>query len=245
MTHYRNFQVAVCEILPYLWWWGNPAPSSTGGTTMTSLPPNSMGRARTPRPAPSEREQAVIMHLMTYQQGNSFYSDLLGKSMRFTLSEAQMACVERNMATDADKAQKKADMIANKQVVVGGRNKPVIGKIVSLKFDTDKFNEPVAKVIVQQDNETKLWGTIPVAVFTKMGVTLNEGDSLVFKANVSKASEDPTFGFFKFGADLAHFGEQGITRTLPDGTFQFTSKLDETVFFADARDLEPIDLEDF
>lgn len=186
---------------------------------------------RTPRPAPSEREQAVIMHLMTYQQGNSFYSDLLGKSMRFVLSEGQMACVERNMATDADKAQKKAEMIANKQVVVGGRNKPVIGKIVSLKFDTDNSNEPIAKVIVQQDNGTKLWGTIPVAVFTAMRVTLNEGDSLVFKANVSKSSEDPTFGFFKFGADLAHFGDTGGTRTLPDGTFQFVDNITEEVIF--------------
>lgn len=186
---------------------------------------------RTPRPAPSEREQAVIMHLMTYQQGNSFYSDLLGKSMRFVLSEGQMACVERNMATDADKAQKKAEMIANKQVVVGGRNKPVIGKIVSLKFDTDKFNEPIAKVIIQQDNGTKLWGTIPVAVFTAMRVTLNEGDSLVFKANVSKSSEDPTFGFFKFGADLAHWGDTGGTRTLPDGTFQFVDNITEEVIF--------------
>jgi hypothetical protein len=203
-------------------------------------------QSRTPRPAPSEREQAVIMHLMTYANGNTFYSDLLGKSMRFVLSEGQMACVERNMATDADKAQKKAEMIANKQVVVGGRNKPVIGTIVSLKFDTDgRNNISVAKVTVQQDNGTKLWGMIPVSVFTKMGVTLNEGDSLVFKANVSKASNDPTFGFFKFGADLAHFGEQGITRTLPDGTFQFTSKLDETVFFADVSDLAPESEDDF
>lgn len=186
---------------------------------------------RTPRPAPSEREQAVIMHLMTYQQGNSFYSDLLGKSMRFVLSEGQMACVERNMATDAEKAKKKAEMIANKQVVVGGRNKPVIGKIVSLKFDTDKFNEPIAKVIIERDNGTKLWGTIPVAVFTAMRVVLNEGDSLVFNANVSKASEDPTFGFFKFGANLAHFGDTGSTRTLPDGTFQFVDNVTEEVIF--------------
>jgi len=112
---------------------------------------------------------------------------------------------------------------------------------VSLKFDTDgrNNNTPIAKVILEREDGTKLWGTIPVAVFTKMGVTLNEGDSLVFKANITKSSDDPTFGFFKFGADLAHFGEQGITRTLPDGTFQFTSKLDETVFFADASDELP------
>lgn len=187
---------------------------------------------RTPRPAPSEREQAVIMHLMTYQQGNSFYSDLLGKSMRFVLSEAQMACVERNMATDADKAQKKADMIANKQVVVGGRSKPVIGTIVSLKFDTDKFNEPIAKVTVQQDNDTKLWGTIPVAVLTAMRVTLNEGDTLAFKANVSKSSNDPTFGFFKFGEQLSHFCDAGITTTLPDGSYKWLDNVtEEAIYF--------------
>jgi hypothetical protein len=171
------------------------------------------------------------MHLMTYANGNTFYSDLLGKSMRFVLSEGQMACVERNMATDADKAQKKAEMIANKQVVVGGRNKPVIGKIVSLKFDTDKFNEPIAKITVQQDNGTKLWGTIPVAVFTAMRVTLNEGDSLAFNANVSKASNDPTFGFFKFGANLGHFSDAGNTTTLPDGTYQFVDNVTEEVMF--------------
>jgi hypothetical protein len=188
-------------------------------------------QSRTPRPAPSEREQAVIMHLMTYANGNTFYSDLLGKSMRFVLSEGQMACVERNMATDADKAQKKADMIANKQVVVGGRNKPVIGTIVSLKFDTDKFNEPIAKVTVQQDNETKLWGTIPVAVLTAMRVTLNEGDTLMFNANVSKASNDPTFGFFKFGANLAHFTDAGITTTLPDGSYKWLDNVTEEVMF--------------
>ena len=194
-----------------------------------------------PRPAPAEREQKVIMHLMNYANGNSFYTDILNKSMRLVLSEGQMACIERNFETDKVKAEKKAEMIANKQVVVGGRNKPVIGKIVSLKFDTDgrNNNTPIAKVILEREDGTKLWGTIPVAVFTKMGVTLNEGDSLVFKANITKSSDDPTFGFFKFGADLAHFGEQGITRTLPDGTFQFTSKLDETVFFADASDELP------
>lgn len=186
---------------------------------------------RTQRPAPSEREQAVIMHLMTYQQGNSFYSDLLGKSMRFVLSEAQMACVERNMATDADKAQKKAEMIANKQVVVGGRSKPVIGTIVSLKFDTDKFNEPIAKVTIEQDNGTKLWGTIPVAVLNAMRVVLNEGDSLMFKANVSKSSNDPTFGFFKFGEQLAHFTDAGITTTLPDGSYKWLDNVTEEVIF--------------
>ena len=186
-----------------------------------------------PRPAPSEREQKVIMHLMTYANGNSFYSDILNKSMRFVLSEGQMACVERNMATDAEKAQKKADMIANKQVVVGGRNKPVIGKIVSLKFDTDgrNNNTPIAKVILERADGTKLWGTIPVAVFTLMRVVLNEGDSLVFKANITKSSDDPTFGFFKFGADLAHFTDAGNTTTLPDGSYQWFDNLTEEVIF--------------
>ena len=209
---------------------GHYRPVSTGGITMTYVPPSST-RQRQARPAPSEREQAVIMHLMTYANGNTFYSDILNKSMRYVLSEGQMACVERNFETDKVKAQVKADMIANKQVVVGGRNKPVIGKIVSLKFDTDKFNEPIAKVIIEQKNGTKLWGTIPVAVFTLMRVTLNEGDSLAFNANVSKASNDPTFGFFKFGANLGHFTDAGNTTTLPDGSYQWFDNLTEEVIF--------------
>lgn len=195
-----------------------------------------------PRPAPSEREQKVIMHLMTYANGNSFYSDILNKSMRFVLSEGQMACVERNFETDKVKAEKKAEMIANKQVVVGGRNKAVIGNIVSLKFDTDgrnNNNTPIAKVILEREDGTKLWGTIPVVDFTKMRVVLNEGDTLAFMANITKSSDDPTFGFFRYGAKLSHWGEKGGTTTLPDGTYKFVSKSDETELFGGEPDELP------
>jgi hypothetical protein len=50
-------------------------------------------------------------------------------------------------------------------------------------------------------------------------------------ANISKSSNDPTFGFFKFGGQLSHFTDAGITTTLPDGTYKWLDNVTEEVIF--------------
>lgn len=155
-------------------------------------------RSTKPRPAPSEREQAVINHLFAFSAGNSFYSDLLAKSMKYVLSEGQMACVERNMATDAERAERKAQMIAEGKVVKQGKNLFIAGEVVSVKIDNTDGQVEFTKIIIEQGNQqTRLWGKIPTMTLRGSDIyDLAVGDIFSCVANVTKSSNDPTFGFF-------------------------------------------------
>lgn len=122
-----------------------------------------------------------------------------------SLSDAQVAAVERGLERDAQKAADEA-ALQNAAPLVGGKRE-VEGVIVSTKTQHGDYGSTL-KMLVKQDDGNKVWGTVPRKVedlafsSTDDDGNVTEGIELVgqrirFTAQVERSSDDPHFGFFK------------------------------------------------
>jgi len=101
--------------------------------------------------------------------------------------EGQKAREERTSEEQARKAK-----LENAPELVEGR-RPVAGVIVSTKWKDTPYGE-VFKMLVEQADGNRVWGTMPRAI-QDSGDNF-KGESVVFNATVTRSKDDPHFGFF-------------------------------------------------
>jgi len=148
--------------------------------------------------AATDRGAIVVAHLRA-NDWNNFYRDLLEKLEKFgTLTDGQMAAVERNMEKDIQRsAEREARMereaAMDKNPCPTGRGQ-ITGEILSRKWKDTDFG-PSLKMLVLDDRGFKVYGSVPSRLSGDDGV--QRGDRITFTAEVSQSNDDEFFGFFK------------------------------------------------
>ena len=148
--------------------------------------------------AATDRGSIVVAHLRKHNW-NNFYADLLAKLERFgTLTDGQMAAVERNIDKDNQRAAEREvrmerEAAMDKNPCPTGRGQ-ITGEILSRKWKDTDFG-PSLKMLVLDDRGFKVYGSVPSRLSGDDGV--QRGDRITFVAEVTQSDDDELFGFFK------------------------------------------------
>lgn len=148
--------------------------------------------------AATDRGSIVVAHLRKHNW-NNFYRDLLEKLERFgTLTDGQMAAVERNIDKDnlrsaEREARMEREAAMPKNPCPTGRGQ-ITGECLSTKWKDSDYG-PQLKMLVLDDRGFKVWGTVPGHLSGDDG--LQRGDRITFVAAVTQSDDDELFGFFK------------------------------------------------
>ena len=148
--------------------------------------------------AATDRGSIVVAHLRQHNW-NNFYADLLAKLERFgTLTDGQMAAVERNIDKDNQRAAEREvrmerEAAMDKNPCPTGRGQ-ITGEILSRKWKDTDFG-PSLKMLVLDDRGFKVYGSVPSRLSGDDGV--QRGDRITFVAEVTQSDDDELFGFFK------------------------------------------------
>lgn len=111
---------------------------------------------------------------------------------RGTLSDKQVALAFKLPADVAAKAKAEADRKASGIKLVAGRRE-IVGTVISTKL-VDSFYGSTLKMLVQEDNGCRVFGTVPVM---KNDEGKLDGKRVKFHAEVEVARNDEMFGFFR------------------------------------------------
>lgn len=136
---------------------------------------------------------------------NSFLLDIWTKAFDYELSEKQIAAAAKVLQADADRTAARAAEKAELNPVVEGKGS-IQGEIITVKYQDSQYGG-AWKMLVKDDRNFKVWGSIPAAIFTQQEAEVEEGvnpavEALVgrkvsFNASAVEASDDDkTFGFF-------------------------------------------------
>lgn len=137
-----------------------------------------------------------------------FRAELASKLHRYgSLTEAQIAAVERGLSREAEKEAEQARAQAAGAFQRGRMT--VEGVVVSFKDQKSQFGMTL-KMLVKLDDGRKLYGTVPRSLYGEWddeGVRSGNaevGSRVRFSAEVEPSRDDATFGFFKrpTGAEL-------------------------------------------
>lgn len=133
----------------------------------------------------------VAAHLEAHAEGNAFYQSLLHALNRYgKLTERQTAAVERNIASDLERAAAEAARPAPVPVVTGDAV-VITGTIRTIKWQQSQWGGAL-KCRVVDDRGFAVWGTLPAAVDEA-----EVGDRITFIATVEVSDNDPSFGYHK------------------------------------------------
>lgn len=120
------------------------------------------------------------------------------------LTERQVLGVIASAAKDVEFAARRAAEAAVLTPVITGKGVVITGTVVSTKWK-DGYNAPVLKMLVLDDRNFKVWGTVPAALEPRSDWVDGEdvqipgaekGARVSFTANVEASDDDPTFGFY-------------------------------------------------
>lgn len=141
-----------------------------------------------------------------------FRADLAERLRKFgSLSEAQVAAVERGLAREAERAAE-VDRAKAAGPLPRGRM-DVEGVVLSFKDQKSQFGMTL-KMLVKLDDGRKLYGTVPLALMGEwddQGERSNfaeVGSRVRFSATVEPSGDDPAFGFFKRPTGASVVGEE-------------------------------------
>ncbi len=119
------------------------------------------------------------------------------------LSEAQVALARKLVDEEKNRAARKAEQAAadaayeaNKTPVVLGRGIVIEGTILSAYRKETSYGH-TWKMIVLDDRQFKVWGTIPSALMDLVYGKELRGARVRFSATVTGGGDDESFGFFK------------------------------------------------
>ena len=128
-------------------------------------------------------------------RNNTFLSDIRRKYLRFgTLSEKQIAAVERSIASIAsrrDEDAKRAALAASGVKAPEGQHR-VCGTIVSVKSSTYGFG-----AVVSVDEGYRVWFRLPAALTRECEPADARGRRVEFDATLTRSDRDPLFAFAK------------------------------------------------
>lgn len=157
--------------------------------------------------------EAMVESGEAYMADNSneiyFRAGMAHKLRRFgSLSEAQIAAVQKGLDRDAAKAEAKAKADAAGPLVGGTRQ--LTGEILTVKWQSSQYGGAL-KMLVLLDEGHKVWGTCPQSLLTEDENGGSEypavGSRVTFTAQVERSDDDPAFGFFKRPKAASIIGE--------------------------------------
>lgn len=139
-----------------------------------------------------------------------FYHSLMHKLNRYgELTDNQVAAALKAADRDEHRAAERAAEPQPTTALVTGRRE-VVGVVLGTKNQDGYFRgEDTVKMLVQQDDLNKVWGTVPQALFDAVyelhkddenfdgTQKLLRGKRVRFTATVDRSSDDEHFGFFK------------------------------------------------
>lgn len=136
--------------------------------------------------------------------GHPFLSDLWTKAFDYELSAKQVAAAAKVLQARIDRdAARKAEKDSLAPVVPG--RGAITGTVLMVKYQTGQFGD-TWKMLVKDDRNFKLWGTVPAAVFDAQRAEVDEdtnpspealvGRKVAFTGTVEASGDDPTFGFY-------------------------------------------------
>lgn len=155
-----------------------------------------------------ERAEAVYPILAGWLESiseDNFMLDLWTKAFDYELTGKQIAAAAANLQRKIDRAeQRAAEKAALSEVQVGKQT--ITGTIVTVKYQDSQYGGSW-KMLVLDDRNFKVWGTVPTAIFDQQRDEAAEGENpfaehlkgrkVSFNAAVTASDDDKTFGFFK------------------------------------------------
>lgn len=140
----------------------------------------------------SDSDRLAIQALLDrkWDDLNEFVNDVIGKLRRYgsisdTQKNAIIAAQARDDRTDAQRAEENA----NTPDLVEGRY-TIEGEVLTTKEQDSQYGTTL-KQLVKLDDGTKVWGTVPSAIWD-----IDKGDRVRFDAKVTVSKDDRTFGFY-------------------------------------------------
>lgn len=154
--------------------------------------------------AKAEAQFPIIAGWNEAMSNNSFLLDIWTKAFDYELSDKQIAAVAKVLQADADRAAKKAAEKAEMNPVAEGKQ-TISGEVVSVKCQDSMYGS-TWKMLVKDDRNFKVWGTIPTAIMNQQDAEGGEdynaaisdlvGRRVSFNATVEASDDDKTFGFY-------------------------------------------------
>lgn len=154
--------------------------------------------------AKAEAQFPIIAGWNEAMSTNSFLLDIWTKAFDYELSDKQIAAVAKVLQADADRAAKKAAEKAEMNPVAEGKQ-TISGEVLTVKCQDSMYGS-TWKMLVKDDRNFKVWGTVPTAIMNQQDAEGGEGynaaiSDLVgrrvsFNATVEASADDKTFGFY-------------------------------------------------
>lgn len=168
-------------------------------------------------------EHTEVAEYLAAAEGDDFLSSLKGAAERFgSLTEKQMAAVERNMARDKAEREREAKLAAGAEFPADGET--VTGEVVSYKSYPGYAGGTEFKMVVLLDSGFKVFGRVPEALWRAAGDLTDEarerGEDLhyspddfrvSFSAKFTRSEDDPGFGYFKSPRGVKSLGLKEAT----------------------------------
>ncbi len=140
----------------------------------------------------SDEDREAIQALLDrkFDDLNSFVSDVIGKLKQYgSISENQKNAIIDAQARDDRTAEDRAIETANTPDLEEGRY-TIEGEVLTTKKQDSPYGTTL-KQLVKMDDGTKVWGTVPSAIWD-----IDRGDRVRFDAKVTVSNDDRTFGFY-------------------------------------------------
>lgn len=166
------------------------------------------------------REQAgdVVDYLTKIDEtGRNEFLNSLARQLetKGELSEKQIEAVRRNIQRDAEFAAKREAQkaaLANSPALTAER-RDIVGKVITTKWQSSDYGDTL-KMLVEEQNGNRLWGTCPEALQSKTmrrdhydaqgkwvdvdpEIAELKGTVVGFTATITPSKDDEHFGFYK------------------------------------------------
>lgn len=118
-------------------------------------------------------------------------ADIVAKGRKYDLTDRQATLVESHVAKNRAEADLASIPVTEVEVaeLAEGRYE-IEGVVRTTKIQYSDFGGQL-KMLVELDNGTKVWGSVPSALYVEAG------DRVRFTATVERSGDDSGFGFFK------------------------------------------------
>ncbi|WIC89073.1 hypothetical protein SEA_OTTAWA_27 [Arthrobacter phage Ottawa] len=136
---------------------------------------------------------------------NSFLMDLWTKAFDYDLSDKQLEAANAVFVRKQERTAARAAEEAELTEVTEGKE-TITGTIITVKYQDSQYGGSW-KMLVKDDRNFKVWGTIPTAIFDQQREQAAEGENpfaealkgrkVSFNATVSAKEAVTGFGFFK------------------------------------------------
>lgn len=126
-----------------------------------------------------------------------------------SLTERQTEAMRRVITREREQAERRAAeqaALENVEELRSGRQ-DIEGTILSTKYQIGNYGETL-KMLVKQDDGTKVWGTVPGNIAREIGAENLKGHRVSFTATVTVSNDDKHFGFFKRPTDARVMREE-------------------------------------